>query len=111
MQVFRDRAGLPINSYFSGTKIKWLLDNVDELRVDVHDSEKCKDVCFGTVDAWLLYKLTNGEKFATDVSNASRWLFMNLKTCQFEQDLVDRICSLNKLPKMTDQERAKNLKG
>ena len=97
-QVFRLRAGLPIATYFAGSKVKWLLDNVEQLRRDVQDGEKCKNVCFGTVDAWLLWQLTCGNKFATDVSNASRWLFMDLKTCQFEQDLVDRVCKPHKLP-------------
>lgn len=96
--LFRDRTGLPIASYFAGSKVKWLLDNVEQLRRDVEDEERCKHVCFGTVDAWLLWKLTSGKRFATDVSNASRWLFMDLKTCQFDQELIDRICRPHKLP-------------
>mmetsp|Transcript_25708 Transcript_25708/g.53744 ORF Transcript_25708/g.53744 Transcript_25708/m.53744 type:complete len:592 (+) Transcript_25708:72-1847(+) len=95
---FRSKTGLPIATYFAGSKVKWLLDHVPSLREDVRDPEKRREVCFGTVDSWLLWKLTRGRTFATDVSNASRWLFMDLKTCRFEKELVDRICSPHDVP-------------
>ncbi len=73
---FRDITGLPISTYFSGVKIKWLLDNVPEVK-KAHDDGDC---CFGTIDCWLVYNMTNGARYVTDISNASRYLLMDLKT-------------------------------
>lgn len=101
----RARTGLPASSYFAGTKMKWLLDHVHQLQQDVRD--KPDEVCFGTIDTWLVYQLTGqrsptgatneaffcGGPCLTDVTNASRWLFMDLKTLQFSQDLVDAVCA------------------
>ncbi|CAB9509211.1 Glycerol kinase [Seminavis robusta] len=106
---FRGKTGLPLASYFAGTKVKWLVDNVPQLRQDLRDREKSSSVRFGTVDSWLLYQLTGTKSraqgaanfngmFATDVSNASRWLFLDLKTVQWDQGLVDAICSPHKVP-------------
>jgi glycerol kinase len=92
----RAKTGLPLASYFAGTKVKWLLDNVAELRHDVQHQPS--QVCFGTVDTWLLYQLTGGLHHATDVSNASRWLFLDISTCQWDQELVDKVCAPHKLP-------------
>lgn len=104
----RDKTGLPLASYFAGTKVKWLLDNVSSLQADLADPEKRTQVRFGTVDTWLVYQLTGtpskvaeaanqGGLFITDVSNASRWLFLDLKTVSWDQDLVDTMCSPHKL--------------
>lgn len=106
----RHKTGLPLASYFAGTKVKWLLDNVEALREDLNDPIKQKDVRFGTVDSWLIYQLTGkpaedkkratnaGGEFFTDVTNASRWLFMNLHTAQWDPELVDTVCAPHKLP-------------
>lgn len=106
-KVFRDQTGLPIASYFAGTKCKWLLDNVPELTEDL-DSDQAANVCFGTVDSWLLYQLTGsgssggklnvGGIHVTDVSNASRWLFMDLSTQEWDPALIDRVCAPHYLP-------------
>eukprot|EP00540_Astrosyne_radiata_P006855 CAMPEP_0116853052 /NCGR_PEP_ID=MMETSP0418-20121206/17671_1 /TAXON_ID=1158023 /ORGANISM="Astrosyne radiata, Strain 13vi08-1A" /LENGTH=777 /DNA_ID=CAMNT_0004485357 /DNA_START=1 /DNA_END=2334 /DNA_ORIENTATION=+ len=105
----RSRTGLPLASYFAGTKVKWLIDNVPELARDLQDEQKRANVRFGTVDTWLLYQLTGtksvdegaanvGGLFMTDVSNASRWLFMNLETLKWDQELVDTVCAPHSVP-------------
>ncbi len=71
-----DKTGLIIDAYFSGTKIKWILDNVDGAR---EKSRKGK-LCFGTVDSWLIWKFTRGKVHVTDVSNASRTMIYNIHT-------------------------------
>jgi glycerol kinase len=99
----REKTGLPLASYFAGTKVRWLIDNVSELRKDLMDEVKHKQVRFGTVDSWLVYQLTGtqssfkgaanvGGDVMTDVSNASRWLFLNLHTMKWDQDLIDTVC-------------------
>lgn len=82
--LFRERAGLVLDPYFSGTKVRWLLDHVPGLRADAEDGR----VCFGTVDSYLLFRLTGGEVHATDVSNASRTLFLNLHSLAWDPDLL-----------------------
>lgn len=79
---FRSRTGLPIATYFSGPKIAWLLDQSAELRARAESG----DVLFGTMDSWLLWKLTGVH--ATDVTNASRTLLMNLETLQWDETLL-----------------------
>src|SRR6056300_417288 len=76
------KTGLPIATYFSLSKILWLLRNIDEVQVAKSDN----DLCFGTVDSWLLYKLTGNH--VTDVTNASRTLLMDLKTLNWMKDLL-----------------------
>lgn len=80
---FRNRTGLLMDAYFSGTKVKWLLDNVDGLRARAGKGE----LCFGTVDAWLLYKLTG--RHATDYTNASRTLLYNVFERHWDDMLLD----------------------
>jgi glycerol kinase len=82
---FRSRCGLPLATYFSGPKIRWLLDNVEGARAGAERG----DVLFGTMDAWLIWKLTG--RHVTDVTNASRTMLMNLRTLQWDQDLLDAI--------------------
>ena len=106
----KEKTGLPLASYFAGTKVKWLLDNVEALKQDMADPIKRNDVRFGTVDAWLIYQLTgrraenqlkaanSGGLFKTDVTNASRWLMMDLLKVQWDQDLVDEICAPHQVP-------------
>ncbi|KAL3823798.1 hypothetical protein ACHAXA_011585 [Cyclostephanos tholiformis] len=107
--ALRERTGLPIASYFSGTKVRWLIDNVPQLRSDLNSKTERQHVRFGTIDTWLLYMLSGyarsvlemesnerlaheGGVYKTDVSNASRWLFMNLKTLDWDEGLVSAIC-------------------
>jgi glycerol kinase len=81
---FRDICGLPLNPYFSGTKIKWLLENVDGLTQEVAKG----NALFGTIDTWLIWKLTGGVEgglHLTDVTNASRTMLMNLRTLDWEE--------------------------
>lgn len=82
--TIQEKTGLVTDAYFSGTKLKWILDNVEGAR----DKAQKGELCFGTIDSWLLWKLTNGKVHATDVSNASRTLLYNIHTLQWDQDLL-----------------------
>ena len=84
-QEVRQRTGLVIDAYFSGTKLAWLLDNVDGARRLAEDGR----LAFGTIDTFLLWRLTNGAVHATDVSNASRTMLFNLKTLSWDPFLLD----------------------
>ncbi|MFW5742256.1 MAG: glycerol kinase GlpK [bacterium] len=84
-QTIYDKTGLVVDAYFSGTKIKWLLDNVPRAR-SLADSG---DLAFGTVDSWLLWNLTEGAVHATDVTNAARTMLFNIHTLEWDQDLLD----------------------
>ena len=77
------KTGLVADAYFSGTKVKWILDNVAGAREKAERGE----LCFGTIDTWLLWKLTGGKVHATDVSNASRTMLCNIETCQWDEEL------------------------
>src|SRR5262245_55883404 len=81
---FQQRTGLVIDAYFSGTKIQWLLQNIPEA-LDLARQGNC---AFGTVDSWLLWKLTGGRLHATDPSNASRTLLYNIETRAWDEDLL-----------------------
>ncbi|MGZ8541041.1 MAG: glycerol kinase GlpK [Chitinophagaceae bacterium] len=83
-EVIQQKTGLVTDAYFSGTKVKWILDNVEGAREKAQKGE----LCFGTIDSWLLWKLTNGKVHATDVSNASRTLLFNIHTLQWDRDLL-----------------------
>ena len=85
--LFRARTGLVLDPYFSGTKLAWLLDHVPRARQRAARGE----LAFGTVDTWLLWKLTGGKIHATDVSNASRTLLLNLKTGEWDDELLRRL--------------------
>jgi glycerol kinase len=82
-QTVRERTGLVIDAYFSGTKLQWLLETVPGLRARAGRGE----VCFGTVDAWLLWKLTGGRTWATDYSNASRTMLFNIHRLAWDPEL------------------------
>ena len=82
--LFRRRTGLVLDPYFSGTKLAWLLDHLPGARTRAARGE----LAFGTVDTWLLWKLTGGEVHATDVSNASRTLLLNLRTGAWDDELL-----------------------
>ena len=83
--MIRQKTGLIIDAYFSATKIKWILDNVPGAR---KRAEKGK-LLFGTVDTWLIWRLTRGEEHVTDVSNASRTMLFNINTLEWDQELLD----------------------
>ncbi|MGH2669128.1 MAG: FGGY family carbohydrate kinase, partial [bacterium] len=82
--LVRERTGLVLDAYFSGTKIRWLLDAVPDARRRAEGGE----LAFGTVDSWLLWKLTGGAVHATDVSNASRTLCLNLRTADWDDEML-----------------------
>lgn len=83
--LIQQRTGLLIDAYFSATKISWMLDNVVGAR---HLAEAGK-LAFGTVDTWLLWKLTGGRIHVTDVSNASRTMLFNIHSCEWDHELLD----------------------
>jgi glycerol kinase len=78
------KTGLVIDAYFSGSKIRWILDHVPQARQRARDGE----LLFGTIDTWLIWKLTNGATHVTDFSNASRTLLMDLRTGEWDDDLL-----------------------
>ena len=80
----RQRTGLIIDAYFSATKIRWILENVEGARAKAEAGK----LRFGTVDSWLVWMLTRGEKHVTDVSNASRTMLFNIHTLQWDSDLL-----------------------
>ncbi len=82
--LFRDKTGLVIDAYFSGTKIKYLLDQIDGLRTRAERGE----ILFGTVDTFLIWRLTNGRRHVTDLSNASRTLVFNIHTLDWDDELL-----------------------
>ena len=82
---FRDKTGLVIDPYFSGTKIRWLLDTLPGARAKAEAGR----LAFGTVDTWLVWKLTQGKQHITDVTNASRTLLLNIHTGEWDQELLD----------------------
>jgi glycerol kinase len=82
--TFRAKTGLILDAYFSGTKLKWILDTVPGARAAAQRGE----LAFGTVDSWLMWHLTNGKVHATDVSNASRTLMLNVHTNQWDDELL-----------------------
>jgi glycerol kinase len=81
----QEKTGLVIDAYFSGSKIRWLLDNVDGAR----ERAKRGELAFGTIDSWLVWKLTEGKRHVTDVTNASRTMLFNLHTLRWDDDLLD----------------------
>jgi glycerol kinase len=83
--TFRSKTGLVIDSYFSGTKVRWILDNVEGARQRAEAGE----LAFGTIDSWLVWNLTGGEVHMTDVTNASRTLLYNIHTGQWDDELLD----------------------
>ena len=81
----QQKTGLVIDAYFSATKVKWILDHVKGVR----ERAERGGLCFGTVDSWLIWKLTRGGQFITDITNASRTMLFNINTLQWDQELLD----------------------
>jgi len=83
-EYVKENTGLVIDAYFSGTKINWILNNVEGARQKAHEGK----LCFGTVDSWLIWNLTKGKVHATDFSNASRTLIYNIKDLKWDEKLL-----------------------
>lgn len=81
----QEKTGLIIDAYFSATKIRWILENVPGAR----EKAEAGDIAFGTIDSWLIWKLTDGRVHVTDVTNASRTMIYNIHTLEWDQELLD----------------------
>lgn len=86
-ETFRQKTGLMIDAYFSGTKVKWILDHVTGAKERAERGE----LLFGTVETWLIWKLTKGRVHVTDYSNASRTLLFNIEKLEWDQDILDEL--------------------
>lgn len=84
---YREKTGLVIDPYFSGTKLRWILENVEGVRERAEKGE----LLFGTVDSWLIYKLTKGKVHVTDYSNASRTMLFNINTLQWDDEILKEL--------------------
>ena len=82
--LIKQKTGLLIDSYFSATKIKWILDNVNGVR----NRAEAGELCFGTVDTYLMYRLSEGKIFKTDITNASRTMLFNINSLSWDKDLL-----------------------
>ena len=99
LDSIKKKTGLIIDAYFSATKLKWILDHVEGAR----EKAKSGKLCFGTVDTWLIWKLTKGKTFVTDVSNASRTMLFNIKTLEWDSELLEMFdIPLNILPEVKE---------
>ncbi len=99
LDLIQEKTGLIIDAYFSGTKIKWLLDNVDGARERAENGE----LAFGTVDSWLVWRMTNGKRHVTDATNASRTLLYNIHEGAWDPELLDILdIPLSMLPDVRD---------
>jgi glycerol kinase len=83
--LIRQKTGLEVDAYFSASKINWILENVPNARAQAENGE----LCFGTVDTWLIWNLTYGKAYITDVSNASRTMLFNIKTLSWDEELLE----------------------
>jgi glycerol kinase len=83
-KMIQQKTGLVIDAYFSATKLKWILENVDGARAKAEKGE----LAFGTIDSWLVWKLSDGAVHVTDVSNASRTMLLNIHTCAWDDELL-----------------------
>ncbi|MDF3001986.1 MAG: glpK [Bacillota bacterium] len=86
-ETFRNKTGLPIDAYFSGTKIKWILDHVEGAAERAQRGE----LLFGTVETWLIWKLTGGKVHVTDFSNASRTMLFNIHTLEWDWEILNEL--------------------
>ena len=83
--MIREKTGLLIDAYFSGTKLKWILDNVDGAR----EKAEAGKLLFGTIETWLIWKMTDGKVHVTDYSNASRTMMFNIKTLEWDDEILE----------------------
>jgi glycerol kinase len=84
-EMVQQKTGLVIDPYFSGTKVKWMLDNLSGVR----ERAKRGEICFGTIDSWLVYNLTGGKTHITDYSNASRTMLYNIRELRWDEELLE----------------------
>ena len=84
VDTFRAKTGLVIDAYFSGTKLRWILENVEGVRERAEKGE----LLFGTVETWLIWKLTKGRVHVTDYSNASRTMLFNINTLEWDDEIL-----------------------
>jgi glycerol kinase len=108
--LFRERTGLLIDAYFSGTKVKWILDNVEGARARAERGE----LLFGTIDTWLIWKLSGGRAHVTDYTNASRTLMYNIYDLRWDDELLEHltvpkvmlpeVCSSSEIYAFTDKD-------
>ncbi|MBQ2134603.1 MAG: glycerol kinase GlpK, partial [Phascolarctobacterium sp.] len=82
--MFREKTGLVLDAYFSGTKLKWILDNVPNAR----ERAEAGELLFGTIDTWIIWKLTHGKVHVTDYSNASRTMLFNIHTLEWDEEIL-----------------------
>lgn len=87
LEWFRQKTGLPIDAYFSATKIRWILENVKGAR----ERAEAGELLFGTIETWLIWKLTMGSVHITDYSNASRTMLFNINTLEWDQEILDEL--------------------
>ncbi|AFU68655.1 glycerol kinase GlpK [Psychroflexus torquis ATCC 700755] len=98
-KMIQEKTGLVIDSYFSGTKVKWILDNVEGAR----EKANAGDLILGTMDSWLIWNFTKGELHVTDVTNASRTMLFNIHTMDWDDDLLELFdIPKNMLPEVKD---------
>ena len=98
-ETFRQKTGLVIDAYFSATKVRWILDNVEGAREKAERGE----LAFGTVETWLIWKLTGGKHHSTDYSNASRTMLFNINSLEWDSDILTRLdIPRSMLPKVKD---------
>ena len=98
-ETIRKKTGLPIDAYFSGSKINWLLNNSSEVKIHANKN----DIKFGTIDTFLLYKLTSGKSYFTDTTNASRTMLMNLTSGNWDDELLGLFgINKNQLPEIKE---------
>ncbi|MBV7269409.1 glycerol kinase GlpK [Winogradskyella luteola] len=97
IELFKTKTGLVIDSYFSGTKVKWILDNVEGARAKA----EAGNLILGTIDTWLVWNFTKGKQHITDVTNASRTLMFNINTMEWDEELLKLLTiPKNMLPKV-----------
>lgn len=84
-ETVRDKTGLRVDPYFSATKMRWILDNVEDAAVAAENG----DLCLGTVESYLIFRLTEGKSFVTDYTNASRTMLFNIKEMRWDEELLD----------------------
>ena len=86
-KVIRAKTGLILDAYFSGTKIKWILDNVEGAR----EEAEAGNLLFGNIDTWLIWNLTKGKTYVTDYSNASRTLLFNIHELKWDEEILETL--------------------
>lgn len=87
VDALRTVCGLPVNTYFSASKMRWMLQNVDSVKQEAANDKT--NMCFGTIDTWLVANLTSGKSIVTDCTNASRTMLMKLDTLEWHKPTLE----------------------